>query len=204
MGLQRMEVKLIGHYGDESSIVRQAGMSTGRECTDISGLIKRLMKWAHWKPFEVVNFHWEVKLPITIDRQLVTYRTMVASIAQSGRYGSTPLSFYIPKEIDSGILDEEDLVAYKNVLQITQSFYERVSEKYKDSFEGKHRSREVFRNILPQSQYTTRTFQMNLRNFLHFLEERTSSTAQSEIRQLALMMRDSVAHICPTVFSSAD
>ena len=84
----QIKVTLLGSYGTEDTICQQAAMSSGKEPADVPGMVKRLFTWGHLKPFEVCMLHLEVRLPVAIDRQLVTYRTLVGSIAESGRYGS--------------------------------------------------------------------------------------------------------------------
>lgn len=193
-----IKVTLLGHYGSEDLICQQAGLSTGKEPVDVPGMISRLLSWNHMKPFECAMLHFEVTSPIFVDRQLCTYRTLVGSIANSGRYGSAPIDFYIPPEVDQ--LDEEDREMYITLLRAADMFYTDMTEKYDGKFEGKHRAREVFRGLLPQCQLTTRRFQVNLRNLLHLLKERLGKSTQPEMRVVASQMVDLCAPLFPTVF----
>lgn len=189
--LDQIEVKLVGSYGNDALICYQASMSSGVETKDVDALVGKLYKRKHMKPFEVVDFHFEIKVPIFVDRQLETYRARRASVANSGRYGSTPMEFYKPAEMPLHLF-EPWLRSVLNAHRLIENECELNCSPV--------RRREVARCTLPQSQLIKRSFKIDLRNLLHFLDERLDSHAQVEVRHLAEQMRILATPVCPSAF----
>lgn len=189
--LDQIEVKLVGSYGNDALICYQASMSSGVETKDVDALVGKLYKRKHMKPFEVVDFHFEIKVPIFVDRQLETYRARRASVANSGRYGSTPMEFYKPAEMPSYL--------WEPWLQSVQNVY-KLMEKECELNCSTIRRNEVARCTLPQGQLIKRSFKIDLRNLFHFLEERLDSHAQVEVQDLARKMMMLAAPVCPSAF----
>lgn len=195
---------LIGSYGTDRLIAEEAWLSTNKQSDDddkIKTLIDQIVRMHHDKAIETVHLHFEVILPISCDRQLVTYRVLVASIANSGRYGSVPDEFYVPPEIDT--LDEEDKTMWFQISAFSLMYYKDMLSKYSEKF-GKTRAREIFRDLLGQGQFTKRRFIINLRNFIHFLEERLADKAQYEIRELAKQMYLQAKPVAPFTFEALE
>lgn len=189
--LEQIEVKLVGSYGNDALICYQASMSSGVETKDVDALVGKLYKRKHMKPFEVVDFHFEIKVPIFVDRQLETYRARRASVANSGRYGSTPMEFYRPAEMPN-YLWEPWVNSVLNVYKLLEKECELNCSAV--------RRREVARCTLPQSQLIKRAFKIDLRNLFHFLDERLDKHAQVEVQHLAHQMRKLATPVCPSAF----
>ena len=58
------------------------------------------------------------------------------------------------------------------------------------------------RFLLPQGQMITRRFQINLRNLFHFLDERTKTAAQPEIREVAEGMLEIARGLWPNAVAA--
>jgi thymidylate synthase (FAD) len=192
---------LLGSYGSDRLIAEQAWMSTESHDetalqTEVEKVIKFLVRNRHTKPLEVVQFHFELHMPISIDRQFQTHRTQQASIANSGRYGSVPLEFYLAPNPG---MEEEDYERLEQHLVESKILYAELLCKYPDTF-GKNRTREILRDILPQGQMTKRRLTINLWAFAHLLKLRRSHHAQPEARQLAERMLQSALSVCPYTF----
>ena len=92
-------VKLIEHMGDDSAIANAARISYEKgtkKTSDDKNLIRYLMKHKHTSPFEMVEFVFELKLPLFVIQQLIRHRT--ANINQmSLRYSEAIEECYIPQ-----------------------------------------------------------------------------------------------------------
>ena len=94
-------VRLVGHMGDDLSIVRSARVShdadwrSGDDSGKDEKLIGYLMRNRHSTPFESVTFTFEIKAPIFVVRQWHRHRTWSYNEV-SARYTELPEEFYVP------------------------------------------------------------------------------------------------------------
>lgn len=210
-------VELQESLGSDKSIALSAWTSSfnkdSREAkTDeqVADLVKRLAKDGHSTPFESVVFRFWMRIPIFIDRQIVTHR-IASHSGLSGRYRTMPKDYYgIPKDVEQ-ILEKlqrgskiksdyewicqrsnESYSAAIHDLKMAASLNQITNEEYK-------RCREVLRGQLPTSGMTERTSIFNLRSFCNFQRLRNSEHAQPEIQQVAQMMLEEVekTNVCP-------
>src|ERR1044072_5659040 len=189
MVLDKGHVRLVDYMGDDSSIVKAARVSYQdgtKSVREDAGLIDYLMRHQHTSPFEMVEFVFDVKLPIFVARQLVRHRT--ASLNEvSARYSILPEEWYdIETErlqvqssnnkqgSGSEVIDEAE--TYKNDLnadaQNSFSLYQELL--------GNGAAREIARIGLPLSTYTQWIWKCDLHNLLHFLKLRLDTHAQWE------------------------
>lgn len=194
----------------------------------VGQLVQRLAKNGHSTPFESVVFRFWMRVPIFIDRQIMTHRIATHN-GLSGRYRTMPTDYYdIPDDV-SALLDRVD--KFPNIFPtkeepnkdwaMFQAYYdscEQSTNNYKFSIDKlKHyekegvitnqefkRCREVLRGQLPTAGMTERTSVFNLRSFVNFQRLRNSEHAQPEIRQVAQMMLEAVekANICPVAIQT--
>lgn len=191
--------KMIGHYGDDSTITAAARMSfnTGKTYPkeEDEKLIKTMIEKGHTSPFEQVNFTFQLRMPIFIARQWMRHRTARLN-EQSGRYTMLKNEFFFPNEwrtSKGGELDEE------TVLELTgdlEEFYNSAYLLY-SSFISYGLSKELARTVLPLGTYTEFIWQMDLHNLMHFLELRLAKGAQLEIREYAEEVLRQVEEVCP-------
>jgi flavin-dependent thymidylate synthase len=203
MTSQGIAVKLVGKYGNDETVAQRAWLCTGsindNRQEHIENVIDFLIKHKHMKPFESVLFDFEITLPICIDRQLVTYRTLVASLAQSGRFGSVKDHWHVPFEI--GASDSKTYDLYNKTMEKVFAIYHELCDQLVPLY-GKKRARELARNVLPQGQMTIRCCQINLRNVIHLIVERTAPEAQREIQDIAKKMLILVGSVAPLTVKS--
>lgn len=197
-----IEIKLLDVHGSDSDIYKSARLSyDGFEESDptenMEGLIRYLWFHNHTSPFEQVTVRFYLKIPIFIMRQLVRHRT--ASLNElSRRYRSEDLEFFKPEfrkkdnsltNQGSGEVDNSwDYEVEKLLLLTIDTFNEMIDNDI---------SAETAREILPVNLMTKIVWQINLRNFFHFYELRSSPHAQKEIQNLADVMFKQVFYHVP-------
>lgn len=173
------------------------------------GLIRYLMRKQHTSPFEMIDFTFEIKLPIFIARQLIRHRT--ASINEvSGRYSQLSEDFYIPLAEDvllqsttnkqGGTEVADELTAKAFIANAEAAGQSSFSEYEVDLGHGI--SKELSRINLPLSTYTTLIFKMNLKNLLHFFDLRCDEHSQLEMRKLANIMLEQVTPLFKYVINA--
>lgn len=97
-----MEVSLIDHMGNDSSVVRAARVSfagDNKEFDELKDakLIRYLAKHKHFSPFNHTFITVKVKAPVFVCRQLVKHKFMPWN-EESRRYINSEPEFYIPSE----------------------------------------------------------------------------------------------------------
>ena len=198
-----MNVRLVDHMGNDTSIVQSARVSYGEGTKSVSEdrqLIRYLMRHWHTTPFEMVEFKFHVKVPIFVARQWLRHRT--ASVNElSARYSIVKDDFWIPSEYrsqsttnkqgsnETEFKDDSAIMSQRHSCDIAYNVYEGLIER--------GISRELARTHLPQSAFTEFYWKINLHNLFHFLRLRMDDHAQKEIRECAIMMFDIVKFIVP-------
>jgi len=155
-------------------------------------LNRYLMRQRHTSPFEMVEFKFDIKLPIFVARQMIRHRT--ANVNElSGRYAELPDDFYIPSDDNvrqqstSNIQGSHGQVDPQVAGMFTSELFNFCEGSYETygRFMGEGVAREQARMVLPLNIYTQWFWKIDLHNLLHFLDLRTDSHAQKEIREYA-------------------
>ena len=197
-----MNVRLIEHMGNDSSIVQAARVSYGegtKTKLEDRQLIRYLMRHWHTTPFEMVEFKFHIRVPIFVARQWLRHRT--ASVNEvSARYSIVKDEFWMPdsyrtqsvinKQCSEGSFD--DSAAFTSQKQSCENAF--------DVYEGlveRGIARELARVHLPQSTFTEFYWKINLHNLFHFLRLRMDDHAQKEIRQVACDVFNLIKPIVP-------
>jgi thymidylate synthase (FAD) len=176
-----MGVELVDWMGDDYSIVRAARVSSGSTGSEAAntGLINMLMRDRHGSPFEAVTLQFKVDVPLFVAREWFRHR--IGSFNEvSGRYKVLEPVFYVPngnrplKQIgkpgaytfEYGTQEQISSAQreHKYMAQIMWSSYE---DMLSDGI-----AREVARNVLPLSLYTSFYWTVNLRSLMNFLSLR--------------------------------
>lgn len=198
-----MNVTLVDHMGNDSSIVQAARVSYGEGTKTVNEdrqLIRYLMRHWHTTPFEMVEFKFHVKVPIFVARQWLRHRT--ASVNElSARYSVVKDDYWLPDEYrtqskvnkqcssNEGFTDESVLKSQKYSCDLAFEVYEGLLER--------GISRELARTHLPQSAFTEFYWKIDLHNLFHFLRLRMHDHAQKEIRDCACKIFELVKPIVP-------
>lgn len=194
----------------DSAIANSARVSyqkgTTRKQSD-KQLIKYLFRNGHTSPFEQVEFRFELRVPISVERQLVRHRTASLNI-ESSRYSVMEDVMYIPEELREQSTTNKQGSVSGNFIPATagtnqQDLINLIRRTQKDSYAAYQTlidnkvGREISRDILPLSLYTRMVWKCDLLNLLKMLRLRIDSHAQYEIRQYANAMLDLIREFVP-------
>lgn len=204
-------VRLVDVMGNDDSIVQAARVSYGKGTKQVSedrGLIRYLMRHHHMTPFEMVEFKFQMRLPIFVARQLIRHRT--ANVNEySLRYSDFQDMFHVPDEKDitkqstsnrQGGSDE--LLENTNFWHIRMQQDQKNALKSYDDYMKADMRKELARGVLPVSAYTEWYWKCDLRNIFGFLFLRLDSHAQYEIRVFAQAMAEYVKKQCPVAYEA--
>jgi thymidylate synthase (FAD) len=206
-------VRMIDHMGGDLSVVRAARVSydaawrAGEDDGSDAKLIRYLWKNKHTSPFEAVTFTFEVKAPIFVFRQWHRHRTWSFN-ELSARYRELPEEFYVPDPSQIGVQStsskqardmdgtdrQADAMLIKGACESAFMVYRSLLDRGVP--------RELARSVLPVATYSHMFASVDLRNLLHFLELRSHSHAQYEIRVYADAMLELIRPLVPTVVAA--
>lgn len=185
-----MEVKLINYTPDPLvTIETAAGNCYGGLNKPGSGkTMAHCYKNGHHSVFEHVSFTFKISgVSRALMAQLTRHRIGAAFSIRSQRYcDEGEFSFVVPDSIKHKDKYNE---LYSNFMKIVHETY--------TSFVSIGIPKEDARYILPNACCTDIVCTMNLRELIHFCNERMCTRAQWEIRELANRMRNEVIVIFP-------
>lgn len=198
-------VTLIDYMGSDDAIANAARISYDKGTKKVSNnenLIRYLFRHRHTSPFEMVEFQFELKMPLFVIQQLIRHRT--ANINQmSLRYSEAIEEFYIPnldqikeqsKVNNQGrgeIMDKPDEIA---ALLEGSSLSSLTAYKY---LLDENLAKELSRMVLPANLYSKLVWKMDLHNLFHFLKLRIDKHAQWEIQEYAKAIYSLIQPIVP-------
>jgi thymidylate synthase (FAD) len=202
-----MGVEYVQHMGSDQMIADAARVSTHTdgEGRPHEGLVRRLWEDGHTSPFEHTALTVRVEVPIFVAREWMRHRTQSFNEV-SGRYSELEPVFYLPgderplvqvgKAMDyrrgPGSFEQRELVTQPNHTTVAYTAWWNYREMLDAGI-----AREVARNILPVSLYTSFYATANLNNWLRFLTLRTDQTALYEIREAAVKVEQIIADLWP-------
>lgn len=170
-------------------------------------LLSYLIRNKHWSPFEMANMCVFIETTRDISHQLIRHRSF--SFQEfSQRYSEV---------VDEPVFREarmqhptnrqlsvpcESKDTKKNWSFAQERVHERVSNMYRWALEAGI-AKEVARTILPEGMTPTRLYMNgNIRSWLHFVEARTYSGAQLEIRKIANEIEGFLEENTPTIYGA--
>lgn len=182
-----MNVELISYTADPVATIEEAA-STCYNSTPTGGkIMNHCYKSGHHSVLEFAEFTFKISgVSRALTHQLVRHRC--ASYAQrSQRYCKEEgFDYVVPLSIKK---NEEALNIYKELMKTISDTYSKLL-----TYDV---SPEDARMILPNACATEICVKMNLRELIHFCNERMCSCAQWEIRMLASAMKKEVAKVSP-------
>lgn len=219
-------VELVRSMGGDETVVEAARVTSGTLTQEgkqpARGLIRYLMRHDHGTPFEFCQLEFHVKCPIYVQRQWRTHRigsfnelsARYAEVtegceeqgpehgkpwrgqAAKNRQGSEGSIEY--ERNSYGLIhgDPEHPLNDEPPLHVGASAESVAIHEYESRIE-EGVAREQARTCLPLSSWTEFRWSVNLRSLLHFLELRTSSHAQEEIRAYANAIVPMVREVAP-------
>jgi len=176
-----MYVKLI-HATPEpiEKIARYAAICYDSDPKNPQKLVDRLYENGHHSVFEHITFTFRIDgVSRALSHQLVRHR-MASYTQRSQRYCAEDEqdSNVIPPSIAA---DEDALPVYRKALKVCQDAYDELVNLH-------NIPREDARYVLNNARTTSLYMTLNLRELMHFCNERMCSRAQWEIRELATEM----------------
>lgn len=208
-------IEVVDKLGSDLTVVNSARVSFGKRKTVFDDsdrkLVKFLAKHKHWSPFRhlVVQFH--IKAPEFVMRQWYKHVVGIETSSSyatkdhawneiSGRY--VPVTdYYSPsnwrrqsennKQASEGSIEEQgeaDKIFNDAMTSITEHYEKLLSLGV---------AKEQARLILPLNQYTEVYWTASFQAIMNFIELRDESTAQWEIRQYAIALKELMLEIYP-------
>jgi thymidylate synthase (FAD) len=217
-------VRVIDYMGNDTAIVQAARVSYGagtKKTNQDKGLIHYLVRHRHTTPLEMCEIKFHIKLPIFVARQWIRHRT--ANVNEySARYSILGKDFYIPEPDQCAVQSKTNMQGRGDVLskadaeKVRKLLIEDAERCYKNYEamlnedingntvdESKPKlTRELARMNLTLNYYTEWYWKIDLHNLLHFLNLRSDSHAQYEIRVYAEIMLDLVKKWVPFVYEA--
>jgi thymidylate synthase (FAD) len=208
-------IEVLDKLGTDLTVANSARVSFGKRKTvfDESDrkLVKFLAKHKHWSPFRhlVVQFH--IKAPEFVMRQWYKHVVGIETTSSyatkdhawneiSGRY--VPVSdYYIPsnwrrqsennKQASEGSIDDQETAnkVFTDAMELMIAHYDKLLELGV--------AKEQARMILPLNQYTEVYWTASFQAIMNFIELRDEATAQWEIRQYAIALKELMMGIYP-------
>ena len=210
------DVELHGYAGGDEVVCQAARVSTlgtdALETTESQGLINFLTKNRHGSPFEHGLMTFRITAPIMVWREFMRHRVGFSYNEQSGRYMTMLPIFYVPSP-ERPLVQKGKAGAY-DFVKGTVEQYELVVQEHADSFQQSWNSyqkmlnagiaKEVARDVLPLSTYSSAYVSCNPRSMMHFLSLRTKhedsvflSYPQWEINWVADQMEEIFKELWP-------
>lgn len=205
-------VRLVQHWGDDKMIVKAARCSFADfEEPDeerLTGLIRFMMDNKHGSVFEHCGATFHVKAPLFVFREWHRHRTQSYN-EWSGRYSKLESEFYIPDFIrhqvgKPGAYTFEPVEPGEFIYDVTQGLIEKNGKDAYEAYEallGMGIAKEQARLVLPVNTYSQMYATANLRNWLQFLELRTSTHAMYEIREYAILVEKMLTELFPVTMN---
>lgn len=206
-----MSVEVINVMGDDHSIANAARVSTGRdgkvqdEKADV-GLINALVRDRHGSAVEsgVLQFH--IECPIFVAREFFRHR-MASYSETSARYRELEPRFYLPSRDRLPYLTQTGKAMEYNMQEGSEDQFTVMSDMSKDVAYNAWNAyqtmldagiaKEVARNVLPVSIYTSFYVTMNVRSLLNFFSLRIGERGR-EILTHTLNVSDNEVASFPT------
>ncbi len=218
-----MTVELVDHMGGDDAIARFARVSSGSTGDETSnkGLIRMLMRDRHGSPFEAPVLQYRVECPIFVAREFFRHR--IASYNEtSGRYRELEPVFYVPGPerplrqtgkpgaytFEPGTENQYDTVVefHREIATTAWGMYKSMLGH---NYDCPPIAREVSRNVLPLSIYTSFYVNFNLRSLLNFLSLRLEHEASKtptfplqEIQEVARKMDALATEVAPVAMAA--
>ena len=201
------DVTLIDTMGSDHRIVQAAKVSTlGAESLEVGeseGLISYLMRNRHGSPFEHGVMQWMISAPIFVWREF--HRHRIASYnEESSRYKQLAPVFYNPpphrpaKQV--GKPGHYTLTNDGQRASLAAGDMQRIQFEAYRAYQrllSEDVAREVARQVLPVSIYSTCYVTMNVRALMNFLSLRNAPSALWEIRQVAAQIEETFSAAFP-------
>ena len=167
----------------------------------VEKFVNNLRKIGHLSPFEHATFTFAVEgISRACTHQLVRHR-LASYSQQSQRYVKLDqFEYIIPPEIKNC---KGGTTVFKMHMEESQKAYDKLVDMLIEEGRTEKEAIEDARYVFPNACETKIVFTMNVRNLLHFFEQRCCERAQWEIREMAYAMLDILQKTHPILFKDA-
>jgi len=205
ISITKTELEELKEFSPEELIVYIARVSNpsnqlNRETA--SKLISYLIKHKHWSPFEFVDMTVEITTRRSIAAQILRHWSFSFQEFSQRYSNATKIQpIELRKQADKNrqssaeVLNDEQL---ETLVENAQIFSTQVYNKLLDAGVA----REVARDVLPLSTETTMYMKGSVRDWIHYLELRTSEDTQKEHREIANAIMDIFKKNFPNIHKS--
>jgi thymidylate synthase (FAD) len=172
-------------------------------------LIKYLLKYKHFSPFELADVTLEIETTRDIARQILRHRSF--SFQEFSQRYADPVQELTFETREARLQDtknrqnsietaDQNIHDTWKVMQDIVLFH--VKEAYNWAIE-KGIAKEVARAVLPEGITMSRMYMKgSIRSWLHYIEVRTDPTTQKEHREVAVACAHAIAEIFPMIANS--
>jgi thymidylate synthase (FAD) len=215
-----MKVKLVSYttpcleeLGENSDILdliafcaRVSNPSNQMNTDTSEKLIRYLVKWKHWSPFEMANATLEIETTRDIARQILRHRSFTFQ-EFSQRYADPvkDLSFeYREARLQDqknrqNSIETDDRELQKEWLRVQQDVIRASKDAYQWAI-ANGVAKEVARAVLPEGLTASRMYvNGTIRSWIHYIEIRSHEATQKEHREIARACAEAISNIFPMV-----
>jgi thymidylate synthase (FAD) len=153
-------------------------------------LLRFLIKYKHWSPFELVDMCLEIKTSRGIAAQILRHRSF--SFQEFSQRYSIANEF---EDIELRFQGDKNRQVGEKLMPMNTDAYDKINELLVESLSMSQHcydtmiengiAKEVARMILPLSTQTTIYMKGSLRSWIHYIELRTEQNTQKEHRIIA-------------------
>jgi thymidylate synthase (FAD) len=204
-------VKLIHNtYEAEKFIVYMARVSSpNQDNPEQDRLLKYLIKYKHWSPFEMASMCVEITTSRAIAAQILRHRSFnFQEFSQRySKIGSNTFTVCEARKQD----EKNRQNSIDNLPQDTKDWFRKAQEEvstrsyelYEEAI-NKDIAKECARFLLPLSTETKMYMHGTLRNWIHYINLRTEAGVQKEHRDIALQIKEIFIEKFPIIAKALD
>lgn len=201
-----MEVRYLGHYGGDITVVNAARVSFGKQKETLderdTRLITYLAKHKHMLPFRHPHVSFHFKAPIFVARQLVKHQVGMSWSEISRRYVTTEPEFWWPPElrakaenVKQGSADEPHIRSrewLRNAAALTGAAVATYGAMIEDGV-----APEQARMVLPANLMTEWHWTGSLLAWAHLWKLRVEHSAQKETQDCVRLIGPTMKELFP-------
>lgn len=206
-----MKVRIIEHTPNPEKVIAMAGKlcyspSTIDELEDnlddkeIEKFTNMLIGLGHLSTVEHVSFTFAIEgISKVTSHQLVRHRLASYSMKSQRYVKHDGFEYIIPHSLDN----DDTRKQYEDLMFKINEYYNFFTDYLIQQGKTEKQAIEDARYVFPNACETKIIVTMNLRNLLHFFNERCCSRSQTEIREMAYEMLRQCKEVSPILFKNA-
>lgn len=183
-----MQVKITRYTKDPVLAIEEAAANCYDSVPSQDGkIMNSCYKSSHFSVMEFTSFTWHISgVSRALMAQLTRHRHASFAVRSQRFVNESQFGYVTPPSV---LIDEKALALYNFTMETIQGVYDKLTAAGIPA--------EDARFVLPNACETVIECAMNLRELIHFCNERMCVRSQWEIRQLAQMMSATVVEVMP-------